>query len=122
MSAPQSTAPPTAPAASSGSAPLETPLPSAQALLTAAKLAIQVDKPIQLDYYVDTCLKRAALAEDVKTDDRVLIKSKDEFTSLISNIFKAGEDLLVVTENSIYIVSGKIGRRKYPVTQLLSQE
>ena len=86
MSAPQSTAAPTnTGAASNGNASLETPLPSAQALLAAAKLAIQVDKPIQLDYYVDTCLKRAALADDETTKDRVLIKSKDEFTSLISN-------------------------------------
>ena len=45
MSAPQPTS-----AANATNAPpagLETPLPSPQALLTAAKLAIQVDKPIQ---------------------------------------------------------------------------
>ena len=68
-----------------------------------------------MDYYVDTCTRKALLAEDETTKDRVLIKSKDEFTSIVSNIFKAGEnDLLVITENSIYIVSNKIGRKKYP--------
>jgi hypothetical protein len=125
MSAPQSTAaaPTTAPQAVAPTTSLETPLPCPQALLTAAKVAIQMDKPIQMDYYVDTCLKRAVLAEDEKTKDRVLIKSKDEYTSLINNISKAGgDDLLVITENSIYMVSNKIGRKKYPVTQLLSQE
>ena len=103
-------------------APLETPLPSAQTLLHAAKMAIQADKPIQMDYYVDTCTKKAFIGEDETTKDKVLIKSKEEFTSLINNIFKAGEDYLVVTENSIYIVSNKVGRKKIPVSALLAQE
>jgi hypothetical protein len=35
----------------------------------------------------------------------------DEFTSLISKLYKVGADIVVLTENSIYIVSGKIGKK-----------
>jgi hypothetical protein len=87
-------------------------LPSPQTLLNAAKLSISQDKPIQLDYYVDTYNKKAFLGEDEKTKDKMLVKSSDEFTSMIQKVYKVTEDYIIVTENSIYIVSGNIERRK----------
>ena len=37
----------------------ELPLPAAQTLVEAAKLAQKFDRPIQLDYYAETFYKRA---------------------------------------------------------------
>lgn len=88
------------------------PLPSAQTLLQAAKLAIQQDKPILLDYYVDTVTNKAFLGEDSDTNEKMLVKSGDEFTSLIQKIYKVHEEFIVITENSIYIVSGKMQKRR----------
>jgi len=87
------------------------PLPSPQALVNAAKLSIEQDKPIQLDYYVETFNKTAFLGQDEKSGERMLVKSSDEFTSLIKNVYKVSDDYIIVTENSVYIVSGKIERR-----------
>lgn len=86
--------------------------PSVQLLAQAAKLAIQQDKPIQLDYYVDTFNQKAFMGEDQDTKEKMLVKSNDEFTSLIQKVYKVAEDYIVVTENSIYLVSGKIQKRR----------
>jgi hypothetical protein len=93
-------------------------LPSPTTLLQAARLAIQQDKPIQLDYYVDTATAKAFIGEDPDTKDKVLVKTKDEFTSLVSKMYKVGDDFLIMTENSIYIVSGKIQKRKVNLASL----
>lgn len=86
--------------------------PSVQVLVQAAKLAIQQDKPIQLDYYVDTLNGKAFMGEDNETKDKMLVKSNDEFTSLIQKVYKVAEEYIIITENSIYIVSGKIQKRR----------
>jgi 3-oxoacyl-ACP reductase-like protein len=96
---------PTGPAA----APL---IPSAVVLTHAAKISIEKDKPILLDYYADTVNGTAFLGEDQETKEQMLVKSHEEFTSLVDKVFKVGEDYIVMTENSLYIVSGKIKRRR----------
>jgi hypothetical protein len=110
---------PAAPAQQQPTASLETPLPSPQVLVQAARLAQQLDRPIQLDYYADTCNKKAVIGEDQDTKDKLLVKSNDEYTSLIQKIYKVAEDYLVLTENSIYIVSGKVEKRKIQASALL---
>ena len=110
---------PAAPAQQQPAASLETPLPSPQVLVQAARLAQQLDRPIQLDYYADTCSKKAVIGEDQDTKDKLLVKSNDEYTSLIQKIYKVAEDYLVLTENSIYIVSGKVEKRKIQASALL---
>jgi hypothetical protein len=97
------------------------PLPSAQALLTAAKLAQENDKPILLDYYADSVLKKAFIGIDKDTNDKILVKSRDEFTSLIKRIVKGGDDFLVMTENSIYIVTGIIEKKHIQATKMLAE-
>ena len=94
-------------------------MPAATTLQHAARLAIQNDKPIQLDYYVETHMGKAFLGEDVDTKERVLVKSKDEFTSTIQKTFKVGEDFLIMTENTIYIVSGKITKKRISMASLI---
>ena len=107
-SAPQTAVVPAAPP----SASQQEILPAPQTLLQAAKLAIQQDKSIQMDYYVETDLGRAFLGEDTENSEKMLVKSGEEFTSLIQKIYKVQTDYIVITENSIYIVSGKIQKRK----------
>jgi hypothetical protein len=84
----------------------------------ASRLAIQQDKPILLDYYVDTATVKAIMGEDQETKERMLVKSSDEFTSLIQKVYKVTEDFIIVTENSIYLVSGKIQKRRIQAASL----
>jgi hypothetical protein len=122
MSAPSSNtgsipAPPAPPA------PPQESMPSPQCLLQAAKLAIAQDKAIQLDYYVDTDQGRAFLGEDVDTNEKLLVKSGEEFTSSIQKIYRVARqdnqtDFIIITENSIYLVSGKVQKRRIKAPSL----
>lgn len=118
MSAPASTTPNSAPTQTAGAtavAPIE---PSPQTLVQAAKIALEKDCPVMLDYYRQTAGGTAFLGEDPESKERVLVKSKDEFTSLIKKLYKVGDDFIILTENSLYIVSGKIQKRKVNVASL----
>jgi hypothetical protein len=95
-------------------------LPSASVLLQAAKLAMAQDKPIQLDYYADTVNGKAFMGEDSETKDKMLVKSAEEFTSLIQKVYKVADDYIIMTENSIYIASGKIQKRRIQANSLRS--
>jgi hypothetical protein len=95
-----------------------TALPHPKTLLQAAKFAIEKDRAILLDYYLPTMNDKAFLGEDPKTKERILYKSAEEFTSLISNFYNIETDFIALTENSIYIVSGKIKRRKVDLAEL----
>jgi hypothetical protein len=99
-------------------APTSTALPAAGILLQAAKLAMEQDRAILLDYYEQTGNGTAFLGEDPETKERILVKSKDEFTSLIKKLYKVGDDFIILTENSIYLVSGKIQKRKVNLASL----
>lgn len=88
------------------------PVPCQQVLVHAAKLALEQDKPIQLDYYRDTATQKAFLGEDQDTKEKMLIKSNEEFTSLVQKVYKVQDDYIITTENSIYLVSGNIQKRR----------
>ena len=88
------------------------PMPSAQVLVHAAKLALEQDKPILLDYFLDTANGKAFLGEDQETKEKMLIKSNEEFTSLVQKVYKVQDDYIIMTENSIYVASGKIQKRR----------
>ncbi len=113
------TATTTAPAAATSTQQQADIIPSATTLQHAARLALQHDRPILLDYYVDTATGKAFLGEDNETKEKVLVKSRDEFTSSVQKSFKVGEDFLIFTENSIYIVSGKITKKKISMASLI---
>lgn len=118
MSAPTPSQPAAPAAGGAAPASLATPLPSANCMLQAARLAMQQDKPIQLDYFADTATQKAFVGEDEQTKERMLVKSNDEFTSLIQHTYKVAEDYIMITENSIYVVSGKIQKRRIQASQL----
>ena len=119
MSAPASSSSASASSASaSATAASSANLPTATILLQAAKLAMEQDRAILLDYYEQTANGTAFLGEDPDTKERILVKSKDEFTSLIKKLYKVGDDFIILTENSIYLVSGKIQKRKVNLAAL----
>jgi hypothetical protein len=87
-------------------------------LVQAAKLAMVQDNPIRLDYYADSCNGKAFMGEDGEKKEKMLVKSSEEFTSIILKTYKVAEDYIVLTENSIYIVNGKLQKRRIQVNTL----
>jgi hypothetical protein len=86
-------------------------LPSEITLKHASKLAIVEDKPIMLDYWTSS-LDKTSLIGVRETGEKLLVKSEDEYTSPIAKFYKSASEYIVVTENSIYIVSSDIVSRK----------
>jgi hypothetical protein len=97
--------------ASSTTLASELDIPSDKTLIHAARIAIEQDKPIMLDYYLDTKEGRAFLGEDATTKEKMLVRSEEEYTSLIQKIFKVKDDFIVITENSLYIISGTVKKK-----------
>lgn len=87
-------------------------LPSENALRHASKIAIAEDKPIMLDYYADSHGEASVLIGVKTNDEKLLVRSAEEYTSPICKIFKVSEDYIVMTENSIYIVSTEIPTKR----------
>jgi hypothetical protein len=83
-------------------------VPSATVMAAAAKLSIENDKPIYLDYYNDSLEKKCCIG--VQDTTKFLVKSDTEYTSPIESIARIKEEkvFIVMTENSIYIVSAEI--------------
>jgi hypothetical protein len=44
--------------------------------------------------------------------EKLLVKNEEEYTSSISKFYKSGTDYIIITENSIYLVSSDIPTRK----------
>jgi hypothetical protein len=82
-------------------------MPSATCLTHAFKLAIVEDKEIKSDYWTDSLDKKVIIG--VKgNQEKLLVKSEDEYTSPIAKIYKVEKEYIIVTENSIYLVSAEI--------------
>ncbi len=86
-------------------------MPSDATLKHAAKLAIVDDKPIMLDYWTPS-LDKKALVGARENGEKLLVKTEDEYTSTIQKFYKSGTEYIIITENSIYIVSSDIPTRK----------
>ena len=82
-------------------------VPSNSCLQNAAKIAIKNEKPILLDYYVDSMKKECKIVKN-EEGDKFLFKNKEEYTSPLVSMFKIENDVVLETQNSIYIVSGKM--------------
>ena len=100
--------------ASSASSGASTPayrLPTNQTLQHASKIAIVEDKPIMMDYWVLSC-DRQVLIGVREGGQKLLVKSEDEYTSPISKIYKVETEFIIITENSVYLVSADIPTKK----------
>ena len=104
----------TAAAAAASTAASATPnyrLPSDVTLQHASKLAIVEDKPIMLDYWTASVDKKALVGVR-ESGEKLLVKSAEEYTSPIAKFYKSATEYIIITENSIYIVSSDIPTRK----------
>ena len=90
-------------------------VPSATVMAQAAKIAVEQDRPIYLDYYNDSLSKECCIG--VQDTTKFLVKSDTEYTSPIVSILRIKEEkvFLVQTENSLYVVSADI-----PVKRIVS--
>ena len=86
-------------------------LPDDLTLQHACKLGIVEDKPILLDYWTASLDKKALIGLR-ESGEKLLVKSEDEYTSPISKFYKSANDYIIITENSIYLVSSDISSRK----------
>lgn len=92
-------------------------VPSATVMAQAAKVAIEQDRPIYLDYYIDSTEKKCCIG--VQGNTKFLVKSDTEYTSPIASIMRIKEEqvYIVLTENSLYVVSADI-----PVKRIVGSE
>ena len=86
-------------------------LPKGVTLQHCAKLSIVEDKPIMFDYWTDSCDKNVLIGVR-EGGEKLLVKSADEYTSPIAKIYKVETEYIIVTENSIYVVSAEIATKR----------
>ena len=82
-------------------------LPSNMCMQHASKLAIVEDRPIMLDYWTQSIEKKVIIGVK-ENGEKLIVKSEEEYTSPIGKIFKIESEYIILTENSIYIVSSDI--------------
>jgi len=85
-------------------------LPPATVLLRAAQISVDEDRPILLDYWTDSRDKKCCIG--VKDNAKYLVKNESEYTSTVQNIFRIEGCFIILTENSLYVVSQEIPVRK----------
>ena len=73
-----------------------------------AKLSLVEDKPIMLDYWTDSLEKQVLIGVRKDTEEKLLVKNAEEYTSPIAKIYKVNGCYIICTENSIYLVSEDI--------------
>jgi hypothetical protein len=88
-------------------------LPGTATVEHAMKLAINEDRPIMMDYWKDSIEKTVLIGQrDDETKEKILVRSEEEYTSPIKQILKVGNDYIIMTENSIYLVDTGIPFRR----------
>lgn len=86
-------------------------LPHNTTLKHVCKLSIVEDKPILLDYWTSS-LDKDVIIGVREGGEKLLVKSEEEYTSPISKIYKVESEYIIVTENSIYVVSAEISTKR----------
>ena len=89
----------------------EPKLPCDLVLKHVCKISLEKDKPIMLDYWALSCTKTVVIGVR-GSGEKLLVKNEDEYTSPISKVYKVGEQYIVETENSLYIVSSDIPTKR----------
>ena len=85
--------------------------PSNQCLQHIVKIAVVDDKPIMLDYWTDSQDNKVLIGVR-DNGEKLLVKSEEEYTSPIEKIYKVENEYIIVTENSLYLVSAKISTKR----------
>jgi len=77
----------------------------------ACELSVAEDKPIMMDYWTFSIDKKALIGVR-ESGEKLLVKSAEEYTSPISKVYRSMTEYIVVTENSLYVVSSEIPTRR----------
>ena len=86
-------------------------LPHGTTMQHASKLAIVEDKPIMFDYWTGS-LDKEVLIGVRESGEKLLVKSEDEYTSPIAKIYKVESEYIIITENSIYLISADVETKR----------
>lgn len=86
-------------------------LPENKTLQHACKLSVVEDKPIMLDYWTSS-LDKTVIIGVKSNNEKLLVKSEEEYTSPISKIFKVEKEYIIMTENSIYIIDTEVQTKR----------
>ena len=86
-------------------------LPSNLTLQHTAKLGIVEDKPIMYDYWTASVDKEVLIGVR-ENGEKLLVKSEDEYTSPIAKIYKVESEYIIITENSIYLISADVDTKR----------
>lgn len=108
----QSTNPNPATTATSTDNDFKYPLPSETTFKHASKIAITEDRPIMMDYWTASCDKTAFIGVRSSNKEKLLVKSAEEYTSPIAKILQVQSEYIILTENSIYIVSKDLPQKR----------
>tara|TARA_B100001094_G_scaffold293978_1_gene314249 strand:- start:3070 stop:3357 length:288 start_codon:yes stop_codon:yes gene_type:complete len=79
-------------------------VPNNTALLNSCKLSIVHDKPIYLNYWTDSQQNEVYIGKN-NDGEKMIVRDEEEYTSPIEKLYKIDNAYVVVTANSIYIVS-----------------
>ena len=86
-------------------------LPGHNVLNHVFKLSIKDDRPIMTDYWQESLNKNCFIGVR-ESGEKLLVKDEEQYTSPIGQIYKVSDEYIILTANSIYIVSADIGSRK----------
>lgn len=86
-------------------------LPSETTMKHVSKISIVEDKPIMLDYWTKSLDKQVFIGAR-ENNEKLLVKSEDEYTSSVIKFYKSEGEYIVVTENSIYVTSADIPQKR----------
>ena len=64
-----------------------------------------------LDYWTASCDKDVLIGVR-EGGEKLLVKSEEEYTSPVSKIYKVESEYIIITENSIYVVSSDIPTKR----------
>jgi len=64
-----------------------------------------------MDYWTSSLDKKALIGVK-ENNEKLLVKSEDEYTSPVTKIFSVGNEFIVMTENSIYLVDKEIPTKR----------
>ena len=90
--------------------------PHPNTLVHASSMAIKLDKPILLDYYLESCRGQVFIGKATEKENILVKISGEEYTSPIKNVSHVendnGGDYIIETENSLYITKAGLEVRQ----------
>lgn len=78
-------------------------LPSDKTLQQAVKISIKTAKPICFYFYVDSLKGNCSICSE--GEDKIIFKNSEEHTSPILHTYKCENEYIVITDNTVYILS-----------------